>query len=229
MEIKLSGRQEEAYEAFKKNNYNGILKVGTGKGKTIFAIYCIKEFLRENNEFRTCVIVPTINLMFQWKKELVKFLEIEEDQISFFYGQEKDSTGKIVIYVVNSAVNDGNLRKTHLLKPFDFMIADECHHYGANLFSKIFDVHTSKALGLSATPERWFDAPLPAEAKVTFPGLAFWGTTMRAWTPKIRAAKATDCPWLPVEAVITPRDRSSGLSWETKLMPPRTLKAPIGW
>jgi hypothetical protein len=33
---------------------------------------------------------------------------------------------------------------------------------------------------------------------------------------------------LPVEAVTTPRRRSSSLSWETRFTPPRTLKAPIG-
>ena len=154
MEIKLREWQKDAYEVFKKNNYNGILKVGTGKGKTVFAIYCIKQFMNENPDSRTSIIVPTINLMFQWKKELLKFLDLKEDEVSLFYGLEKDTSGKIVIYVVNSAVNDANLKKAHLLRPFDFMVADECHHYGSNLFSQIFEIHTNKALGLSATPER---------------------------------------------------------------------------
>lgn len=154
MEIILREWQKDAYEAFKKNGYNGILKVGTGKGKTVFAIYCIKQFMDENPDSRTCIIVPTINLMFQWRKELLKFLDLEEDEVSLFYGQEKDISGKIVIYVVNSAVNHANLKKAHLLKPFDFMVADECHHYGSILFSKIFEIHTNRALGLSATPER---------------------------------------------------------------------------
>jgi hypothetical protein len=34
---------------------------------------------------------------------------------------------------------------------------------------------------------------------------------------------------LPVDAVITPRSRSSSESCETRLTPPRTLKAPTGW
>src|SRR5574341_1054899 len=37
-----------------------------------------------------------------------------------------------------------------------------------------------------------------------------------------------DCPWFPVEAVMTPRARSSSESCETRLIPPRTLKAPMG-
>lgn len=154
MKIELRDWQKDAFIEFKRSNYKGILKVGTGKGKTIFAIYCIKQFLRENGDFRTCVIVPTINLMFQWKKELLKFLELEEDQISLYYGQEKHAEGKVVIFVVNSAVKDSNLLKAHSLKPFDFMVADECHHYGSNSFSKIFGIRTKNSLGLSATPER---------------------------------------------------------------------------
>ena len=38
-----------------------------------------------------------------------------------------------------------------------------------------------------------------------------------------------DWPWLPVDAVMTPRLLSSGLSWETRFMPPRILKDPVGW
>ena len=60
-------------------------------------------------------------------------------------------------------------------------------------------------------------------------GFAPSGTQMRAVTPKRRAAYATDCPWLPVEAAIRPRRRSSSDSCATRLSPPRTLNAPVGW
>jgi hypothetical protein len=52
---------------------------------------------------------------------------------------------------------------------------------------------------------------------------------MIALTPKRFAANAIDCPWFPVEAQISPRCRSSSESCETRLTPPRTLKAPTGW
>src|SRR5437763_1504515 len=48
---------------------------------------------------------------------------------------------------------------------------------------------------------------------------------MIALTPNRRAAWATDWPWLPVDADITPRRRSSSVRRLTRLMPPRTLKA----
>ena len=62
-----------------------------------------------------------------------------------------------------------------------------------------------------------------------FTGFAPSGTQIRAGTPNRRAAKATDWPWLPVEAAITPRSRSEASRCETRLTPPRTLKAPTGW
>jgi hypothetical protein len=60
-------------------------------------------------------------------------------------------------------------------------------------------------------------------------GFASSGTQIVARTPNRCAAYAIDWPWLPVEAVTTPRSRSPALSWESKLIPPLTLNAPIGW
>ena len=51
---------------------------------------------------------------------------------------------------------------------------------------------------------------------------------MVALTPKMRAPKAIDSPWFPVDEATTPRSRSSAVSRETRLMPPRTLNAPVG-
>src|SRR5437667_221031 len=46
---------------------------------------------------------------------------------------------------------------------------------------------------------------------------------MTALTPKSFAAYATDWPWLPVDAAMTPRRRSSSSRRLTRLMPPRTF------
>lgn len=154
MEINLRQWQREAYEVFERNNHKGILKVGTGKGKTVFGIYCIKKLREKKPNSRICIIVPTINLMFQWRSQLIKILDWKQEDISLFYGLKKETSGQVVIFVVNSAVSDDNLRNINDSKVFDFMIADECHHYGSNLFSKIFEIKTNWSLGLSATPER---------------------------------------------------------------------------
>ena len=150
--------QKDAYESFSNAGFNGVLKVGTGKGKTVFALYCISEFLKKNPGFRTAIVVPTVNLMHQWREAVLKFLRVDERDVTLFYGKEKDSSGRIVIYVVNSAVNGRGLGRSHLTVPFDFMIADECHRYGSALFSRIFENDFRCKLGLSATPERENDS-----------------------------------------------------------------------
>lgn len=156
MEIELRPWQEDAYAHFKQNGHRGIVAVATGKGKTVFGIHCILKLSEENNALRTCIIVPTINLMFQWRDKIIEFLGISESDIGLYYGKKRENEGKkIVIFVINSFVK--NLALIKISTPFDFMIADECHHYGSNLFSNLFKYETKYSLGLSATPIRESD------------------------------------------------------------------------
>ena len=73
--ITLRRWQKEALLEWKKTN-NGIVKVVTAAGKTIFAIECIKDAIKKN-DLNVLILVPTINLVNQWKEELYEFLEID--------------------------------------------------------------------------------------------------------------------------------------------------------
>src|SRR3954471_9176344 len=64
--------------------------------------------------------------------------------------------------------------------------------------------------------------------EATLTGLAPTGTQMIACVPKSLAAYATDWPWFPVDAAISPARSSCSGSCETRLTPPRTLNAPVG-
>ena len=112
-EIILRDWQKHAFEKFHKGDYNGVLHVATGKGKTIFGIHCIKELMKENLNLRTAIIVPTINLLKQWEKELNKFLNIDIGDIGLFYGKEKSHGSKITIFVINSAIKEEGIKKEH--------------------------------------------------------------------------------------------------------------------
>ncbi len=82
----------------------------------------------------------------------------------------------------------------------------------------------------SSKSRPWKTTSAPrARIDSTFTGLARSGMQIIARTPNSSAAYATDWPWLPVEAAITPRRRSSAVSWLTRFTPPRTLNAPTGW
>lgn len=144
--MKLHSWQEEACKTLKKHDYNGVLKVASGKGKTVVALAVIDAVLSKKEKGKAIVVVPTINLMKQWSKEIKKF--IPEYTTSFYYGQTKDEHGDIVIAVINSAA------KMELQKEYTIKVLDEIHHYGAELYQSIFSLSTNHTVGLSATPER---------------------------------------------------------------------------
>ncbi len=50
-----------------------------------------------------------------------------------------------------------------------------------------------------------------------------------AWIPRICAASATPCAWLPADAATTPRARSSSVSRESRTNAPRILNDPVRW
>lgn len=154
MSLELRQWQIEAYGKFIENDCRGIIKVATGKGKTRFAIHCIQELKKIHENLRTCIVVPTIDLMYQWRKELVS-QEVDFYEIGFYYGEEKQADRNIVIFVQNSAST--YLNDVHFFNSFDLMIADECHHYGTTNANEIFKNNIPFRLGLSATPERHND------------------------------------------------------------------------
>ncbi len=154
MSLGLRQWQIEAYEKFIENDCQGVIKVATGKGKTRFAIHCIQELKKIHENLRTCIVVPTIDLMYQWRRELVS-QGVYFHEIGFYYGEEKQADRNIVIFVQNSAST--YLNDVHFSNCFDFMIADECHHYGTTNANEIFKNNIPFRLGLSATPERHND------------------------------------------------------------------------
>ncbi len=133
--------QEEALTTLKEHEFQGVVKVPSGKGKTILGLACI-----ETLDKPALVVVPTIQLAHQWKERIQEHLE--EKSVSLFYGEEKDETGDIVISVINTAATQP------FTKTFSLKILDEIHHYGAQEYQAVFDISTEHTIGLSATPER---------------------------------------------------------------------------
>ncbi|USN45472.1 MAG: DEAD/DEAH box helicase [Candidatus Woesearchaeota archaeon] len=138
--------QEDALAALAKTDYNGVLKVASGKGKTVLALAVIEKILSEHQGSKALVVVPTINLMHQWAEEINKF--IPQRTHSFYFGEEKNESGDVVIAVINSATSHS------FVSTFRMKVLDEIHHYGAELYQGIFSVPTMHTIGLSATPER---------------------------------------------------------------------------
>ncbi|WP_256301662.1 DEAD/DEAH box helicase [Haloarchaeobius salinus] len=136
---------------------HGIAQVVTGAGKTVMALAVIRQWLENNSEGVVTVVVPTKVLMHQWLEELVDTLGVPPSDVGWLGDGHKDSFGdgpRILISIVNSAVKNDALsaRLSDIDTTEHLLIADECHRYTGDHFSKIFDCERTAALGLSATP-----------------------------------------------------------------------------
>jgi superfamily II DNA or RNA helicase len=125
----------------------GILQLPCGFGKTVIGIYIISRL-----KLKTLIVVHKEFLMNQWIERINMF--IENPRIGVIQQNKIDIVDKdIVIAMVQSiCLKDYDPSIFH---DFGFVIYDECHHLGAEMFSKTFSKVTTKfCLGLSATPNR---------------------------------------------------------------------------
>lgn len=125
----------------------GIISVPCGFGKTVLALYLLSKLKK-----KTIVIVHKEFLMEQWKERIEFFLpdaKIGKLQGNVIKIKDKD----IVLGMLQSI----SMREydDEIFKDFGFVIYDECHHLGAEVFSKsLLKVGCRYTLGLSATPDR---------------------------------------------------------------------------
>lgn len=155
-------------EAVKKGDYNGIISVPCGYGKTKCAIAFALELGK-----RFLVIVHKEFLMAQWKEELessvpgIRIGKIQGEKCEI--GPEYDCS----IAMIQTLCSRTYVAST--FRGFGFTIFDECHHLGAEHFSKALQqVGTKHRLGLSATPDRadglrrvfeWYLGPILYQVK----------------------------------------------------------------
>jgi superfamily II DNA or RNA helicase len=165
--------QRTAIEKFENNSYRGILKMATGAGKTYNALFCLQKYFenvrRANN--RILIIVPQHNLVDQWIEDIRDFASAEDFIYPYdsskpewvrsdarrAWGRETEQNHNIYLVAVVNSV--GNFKPFRRFPP-DFVIGDEVHSYGTETRAKMLRDHLGPAectLGLSATPERFYD------------------------------------------------------------------------
>jgi superfamily II DNA or RNA helicase len=146
--IKLRDYQEEIEKVVAENNYNGILSIPCGYGKTFMGI----KFARNVGK-KFLVVVHKEFLMAQWNEELSKSLpgikigKIQGEKLEI--GEEYDCA----IAMIQTLCSRTYIPAT--FSSFGMAIFDECHHLGAEVFSRALQqIHTKHMIGLSATPDR---------------------------------------------------------------------------
>ena len=136
--------QEEALTRWVSAGSAGVVILPTGAGKTLVAALAI-----HNMGVWTLAVVPTLDLLQQWRAALASALALRADEIGVFGGGEK-SIQPVTIITYDSAA-----LYTHELKRFGLLVFDECHHLPAPTYRLIAEsAFTPLRLGLSATPER---------------------------------------------------------------------------
>ena len=149
--MKLREWQETAFPLW-WNRKRGIVKVVTGGGKTVFAIYCLKQYLEENPNNSILIVVPSIALLDQWYEGLLQ--SYDANQLSLNGGGEHlEELSMITISTIDSVKN--------IIDKFDasqtLLIVDECHKIGTEKRGETLTNNWHATLGLSATPERDYD------------------------------------------------------------------------
>ncbi|MBF6589772.1 MAG: DEAD/DEAH box helicase [Ktedonobacterales bacterium] len=136
--------QEEALTAWVAEGCRGVVVLPTGSGKTIVGALAIAEV-----GLWTLVVVPTIDLLAQWRAALAGALSYDPAALGLYGGGAREVRPITIITYESAQLH------TELLRHFGLLIFDECHHLPAPSYRQIAEgAHTPLRLGLSATPER---------------------------------------------------------------------------
>ncbi|WP_101297330.1 DEAD/DEAH box helicase [Halegenticoccus soli] len=134
--------QREALDAWRDNGDRGVIELPTGSGKTVVAIGATAALSTP-----TLVVVPTIDLLDQWGREL----EAEFGAPIGRFGGGEQRQERITVSTYDSAY----LRADEVGGDFGLVVFDEVHHLGGEGYRDIARLLAAPArMGLTATFER---------------------------------------------------------------------------
>ena len=167
--LKLRDYQQEAINAWFENDCHGFLEMATGSGKTITALSALVRLAKEKKRLFILIACPFQHLVEQWDKEASQF----GFRSIFAYQSQRTWVDRL-----NEALIDFNLGSLQIvctitthdtfisdvmqqtltrLQGDAVLVADEAHHLGATKSRQNLPDLFNHRLGLSATPDRWFD------------------------------------------------------------------------
>lgn len=178
--------QQNAIQHWLDQEGRGILRMATGTGKTITALIagCRVVELLDRGLLLT-VAVPYQHLVDQWAADLEEFgarpvlayqsrrnwqPRLERELLEFNNGSRRTC----VVITTHRTLSQESARRTldRATGPA-MLIADEVHHLGADQSQKALMKSFDLRLGLSATPERWYDEEGTEALEEYFGGTVF--------------------------------------------------------
>jgi superfamily II DNA or RNA helicase len=141
-DVKLRPYQEEALNRWRNVGNRGVLVLPTAAGKTFIALKAI-SLLRT----QTFIVVPTLDLIDQWRKRVSDHLGIEAGAV----GGGEDNVHMVTVSTYDSAY----LQAETLGNRFMFIVFDEVHHLASPGYMQIAEMYIAPyRMGLTATYER---------------------------------------------------------------------------
>lgn len=163
--------QGAAVHAWEDSNYNGIISLATGGGKTLTSLICAQRLFERLGRLNIVISVPTKPLAFQWKDECKKFGL--QPLTATDFGSVRDHLSDLQIKlraldrgktnIVCSIILNGTLKRRDFQRLINrvnlptLLIADECHNLGSDALLRSLPSCVEYRLGLSATPIRQYD------------------------------------------------------------------------
>ncbi len=168
-DIVLRKYQSEAIDAWFENGCRGLWEMATGTGKTITALSALAKLREKKKHLFVVIACPYQHLVDQWYEEAIRFgfepilayknsatwvNRLNTALVRYNYGV-RDVICTITTQTTFIAETMQKLLSK--LKRGAVLVADEVHHLGAERSrERLTDVFNYR-LGLSATPNRWFD------------------------------------------------------------------------
>lgn len=172
-DITLRDYQQEAVNKWRYNGRHGLFEMATGTGKTYTALGAMDQtFAKRDHPMVVVIAVPNTHLAFQWQDDLEDWGYGEETDLIFgsVNNSWKSDMGKIlddvrigiqdiaVLLTTHDTLADEYFRsQIQQLNCDRLLIADEVHGTGSKERKKGLLEEYNYRIGLSATPQRYFD------------------------------------------------------------------------
>lgn len=170
--VQLRDYQKEAINGLLDNNFNGLLNMATGTGKTFTSISALNAFLNTNNEknYLVNIVVPYKHLISQWEESLKKIIgndisilkchsENNNWKNIFSYYIDSLDTDNVFILMVDNTFkkNFDNLKEYYKVNNSILMV-DEAHNFGNNVYEMLMNEYIfNHKIALTATPNHYLD------------------------------------------------------------------------
>lgn len=172
--VELFDYQKDAVKCWVENDCVGIFEMATGTGKTFAALGCVEHAFDEGRARGAIIASPYQHLSQQWQQEIGKY-GLRHGDVVFADSSAPGWKDRVADALVDLALGDTErliVLTTHAtFRSPDFhsvvngrgdvsgllLVADEVHGLGAERTRERLVDEYGLRLGLSATPNRWFD------------------------------------------------------------------------